>query len=672
MADGIKHLPPEEIGTEVKPRQLLPDEFQQGPVQWWTQPVCDVGKEDGLNLSTYAWQMLDSLNSEQEAVKWLLALNAVLYHGGSIESFAANYGASPLSLWDNGMNLSGPVHNIIKSAVDTIVNRIAINKPKTTAVSINGTWEERLRAEGMTDFSRGVNEQIQLYKKLPAVLRDACLFGDGILKPSVEDGRIKCQRILRGHIVIDEAEGYSGDPRTFFEYCTASRERLAAKFPLAADVVAKTQTVSDADYFRPPVQSAYSTVVQYVHCYRLPNRPGYAGPDGKGRHIVFTRAGILLDEEYNEAHEPYIRMGFSPATIGYWNEGLVASMRTGQLKVNRVDHVIDESMRRMSVGRWLVADGSDLVVEHLNNEIAAIVRFTGERPVKDNSDSVPEELIAERAFELATQPAMQGVSAMAEHGELPSGIKSGEGQKVALDVQTQRFSTLEQRYAQTVVDVDERNIGLVQTLTKDGMTYEVQTMDRFKQPRIVKFGDVNLNKDTFRIMLSPTNFMADSPEDRTDQAISLGQAGIFDQLEMLDAIDYPDIQSITAEKLAGLKFIKWMLYKMAREEDFFLTPEPDFDLVHGIPYCRAARYQLIQAGAPKHLQNKFQEWLNMAMALVPPPLGTKQPPAPPPMVGGPTPAALGMQPAPNTVPTVEGRGMRPPQTEMLPFHPMAQ
>ena len=634
---ALKTLPDDPIGTEERPKRLLPDQ-NVGPVFWWTLPKFEVGADpevgvrgDSFDLANHAYLMYDSLLAEQEALRWLLALNAVLYHGGSIESFAANYGASPLSMWAGGFDLAGPIHNIVKSAVDTIVARISMNKPKATAVSVNGTWEDRLKCEGMTDFMSGVFNQIDFYAKLPAILRDACLSGDGILKVHQEDGQLRGTRVLRGHLTIDEAEGYMGDPRTIFEKRIASRERLAARFPKAAEVVARTQTSTESDYFRPPVMSPYSTVVEYLHAYRLPDMPGAEGATGKGRHTIFTRAGVLEDSEYNEEDFPYLRLTWSPPTTGYWGESFVSALRGGQLKLNRVDNVIDETMRRLNAGRWMVPSGSDVVVEHLNNEIGAIVRYTGTRPFKDNTDSVPPEMLNERAYEIATQPALNGISTLASAGQVPSNLKSGEGEKVAIDIHTQRFTPLEQRQAAFAVNAGKAYIKLVRTMEPAGgvegasKPFEVWAEDRFKQSRMIKFGEVNLNDEAFRIRISPTNMLADSPEDRTDQAVSLAQAGILDGIEMVDAIDFPDLQSITAAKTMGLRFMRWMVYKMAREADWYLTPEPDFDLVHGIPYVKQARLQLIMDGAPQALRYKFLEWENAAMALVPAPLGTKVP-----------------------------------------------
>jgi hypothetical protein len=332
------------------------------------------------------------------------------------------------------------------------------------------------------------------------------------------------------------------------------------------------------------------------------------------------------------------------------------------VKVNQHDINIEETMRRMNAGRWLVPAGSELVVEHLNNEIGSIVRHTGPRPVKDNSDSVAPEEIKERDYEINIQPILNGISTLASAGQVPNNLKSGEGEKVAIDIHTQRFTPLEQRQGFFAVNTGKFSIQLVRSMkpvTLDGKggsgeDYKVWAEDRFGQSRIIRFGEVNLNDEAFRIRISATNMMADSPEDRTDQAISLSQAGVLDGIEMVDAINFPDLQSITAGKTAALKMIKWLVYKMAREEEFWLAPEPDFDLVHGIPYMKAARAQLFMDGAPARLRNKYLEWITQAMALVPAPLGTKVVP-----MQGPPGAPGGGPPL--------GQAMPPPPTQMLPF-----
>jgi hypothetical protein len=663
MSDGLKHLPPDPLGTEENPRRVI-DTAPAGPRFWWKLAPADpkVLSEDGrtspesYDVANCAFAMLDSLSAEQQTLRWWLALNAAMYHGGSVESYAYNYGASPLSMWAGG-DIDLVTHNIVKSAVDTVVARISMNKPKATAVSVNGTWEDRLKCEGMTDFAAGVFDQIDMYAKLPMFVRDACLSGDGILKVHEENGKLRGTRVLRGHIIIDECEGYQGDPRTIFERRWASKERLMAMYPEAAAAIRDTPQSMDWDYFRPAVMSPYSNVIEYVHAYRLPDLPGAPDDRGKGRHIIFTRQGVLVDEEYNREDFPYIRLAWSPPTTGYWSESFVAAMRGGQIKVNQHDMNIYETMRRMNAGRWLVASGSDVVVQHLNNAIGSIVRYTGQRPIKDNSDSVPPEEINERNYEIQVQPMLNGISTLASSGQVPNNLRSGEGEKVAIDIHTQRFTPLEQRQGFFVCDAAQAYIDLVRSMkmptlsgVAGGADYTVWVKDRFEQTREIKFGQVDLNNEAFRIRISATNMMADDPADRTDQAISLSQAGVLDGLELVDAINFPDLQSITAGKTAALKMIKWLVYKMARDEDFYLAPEADFDLAHGIPYFKAARAQLFMDGAPSSLRNKFLTWINQAMALVPAPLGNK--PMPMPMNPGGPPL---------------GAPMPPPQSQMLPF-----
>jgi hypothetical protein len=61
-------------------------------------------------------------------------------------------------------------------------------------------------------------------------------------------------------------------------------------------------------------------------------------------------------------------------------------------------------------------------------------------------------MLNERAYEIATQPMLNGISTLASAGQVPGNLKSGEGEKVAIDIHTQRFTPLEQRQAAFAVD----------------------------------------------------------------------------------------------------------------------------------------------------------------------------------------------------------------------------
>ncbi len=642
---GIRRLPSTPLGTPEEPRSLMPD-VPRGPRRWWDLPPVKPG-ETGLDLASCAFAQLTHLLSQSETRRWFMALNATLYHGGAVEDFAAAYnGLAPVLMWGGGTLTGGPMHNIVRSAVDTVASRLAMSKPKATAVSSNGTWEERLKCEGLTEFSSGLKEQTGFYDKLLRLDVDAAIFGDAFLKQSIRDGKLCSDRKLAPNIIIDEREGYYGDPRHMFERAMETRERLAILFPEGAKVAEKTEPTASADFFTPPADDPYSTVVEYAEAWVLPVAPGTEGPGSAGRHLVFTRAGVLLDEEWKRSDFPFVPNGGFQPTGGWRSESFVSGLRNGQLKTNRLDVVIDETIRRMSVGRWMVQNGSNLVVEHLNNEIGAIVRVDGPFPQKDASNAVPQEVLEERSFELQQQPAMQGVSPLAASGEVPAGLRSGEALKVHIDIQTQRFAPLEMRRAQFAVEHAKSGIALVRDYVRQGKSYKVWTLGKFDQAKVIDFASIDLDTDAYRIQISATNFMADSPEDQMDQGLSLAQAGVLDQVEMVDLINFQDLRSITTMKTAGLRFIKWLLYKMERDETFYMPPEPSFDLVHGLPYVRGARQQLIMDGAPPAIILKFLRWQLAAEALMQPP-----PPAP----------------APPTAPVPLGQPAPPPVSQMMPF-----
>ena len=648
------------LGTKENPRSLLPDDLNaRGPLLWWNQDVVKVGKGDGMALASAAWSHLDSLRTQQETWRWMQALNATLYHGGAIEAFVGAVGGmgAAVALWGQGMTLGGPLHNITREATDTVCARLALSKPKCTASSKNGTWDDRMKCEALTDFGSGLAQQTKLYEKLPRLDVDAAIFGDGILKPCVRDGKLCMERRLRPNFIIDEREGYTGDPRHIFETASETREGLAVLFPDGADVIARTMPTTSSDYFRPPVDDAYSTTVEYVEAWRLPLKPGDDGPLGMGRHIAFTRAGVICDEPYLGPGMPIIRLTWFPPTIGFWGESFVSAIRNGQLKLNRIDTIIDETMRRMSVGRWIALSGANIVTEWVNNEIGTIVRVDMPGGLqKDNEDAVPKELPGERMFEMTQQLAIAGVSPLASSGETPSGLKSGEAIKVHMDVQTQRFAPLEQRRGEFVVEHAVAGFQLVQRYIKGGKSYKVWTLDKFAQARVIDFGEVNLDSEAFHIQLSATSFMSDSPEDQIDQAVSLAQAGVLDPIEMTDILTFQDIRSVTMEKTAALRFVRWLVWKMVRDEKFFMAPQPTWDLVRGLSACRAQTQECIMGGAPSWAISKLVAWEQLAMAQLPPPLGTKQPP---PMLAVPPGGPALAQPA------------APPVSPMLPFRSAA-
>jgi len=574
-------------------------------LDWW-----QVDEKDTAGLAGMILERVKHLDQLQQSTRWALALNATLYHGNSSEGFLANYGLPPVLSWSVAAELGGPIHNVVASCIDTLVAMVTANKPQATFVTRDGDYNQRIRAEGLTHFGLGLLEQIKAYSMGPRYATDAALFSDGLCKLTAQgqgkDKKIVAERVLRPTMYVDEAEAYYGDARQLYQRIVLTKEIAFAKFghlqPGNEEILYATPSVPESDFFFPGGQDTTSRVCDVYEAWKLPAREG----DGSGRHVICTRSGVLLDEPWTRMVFPFVHLRWRMPTAGYWGDSLASALRGYQLKINRLDRTIDETMRRMSLGRWMIAHGSKVSPMHLGNQLGSIIRYTGQKPIIDNTNTVPTELIAERDAEIQKAHALDGISTLASSSVVPEGLKSGEALKVHLDVQTKRFQPFEDAYAQFYLDIVDSAVDLVRDIADQGGDYKVLLPEN-DSIREISWKSVALKKDAYIIRKSATNYMAGDPADQLDKATTLSQAAGLDIVETIDALAFPDIEAATFPKTEPLKWIRWAAYQMARKGKY-VAPDESTDFVHGIPYMRAMKMQLERQGASDKAIELFLQW----------------------------------------------------------------
>ena len=351
----VKAKPPVDPATgNVRVKHPLSDEVLDEHIEWWQM-------DDPLSVAGEVLNKIKHLDNMQQSTRWALALNATLYHGNSSEGFLANYGLPPVLSWSVAAELGGPIHNVVASCIDTLVAMVTANKPQATFVTRDGDYNQRIRAEGLTHFGLGFLEQIKAYNMGPRYATDAALFSDGLCKLTVQgkgkDAKIIADRVLRPTLYVDEAEAYYGDARQLYQRILLTKETLGAKYgdlqPGNDEIIAATPSQPESDFFFPGGQDTTSRICDVYEAWKLPAKEGM-----QGRHVICTRAGVLLDEPWTRMQFPFVHLRWRMPTVGYWGDSLASALRGYQLKINRLDRTIDETMRRMSLGRWMIAHGS--------------------------------------------------------------------------------------------------------------------------------------------------------------------------------------------------------------------------------------------------------------------------------------------------------------------------
>lgn len=532
---------------------------------WWK---ADTKEERAMQMLSTAAYLKESQNWRQRQA----AIYARLYGNLSLYSFIG----SNISKMDStqGLPIDRPTFNLVQSAVDTLVSRIAQSRPQPVFLTDNSDYKERSLAKKLNNFIQGEFFQTKAYEKATIILRDALVEGTGILKVyETADGKVGLERKLLTEILTDPNEGIYGDPRQIYEVKLMDRSVLMDAFPEATSKLKQAEMAY-------PDNSADSSktvadLIMVVEGWRLPS-----GKDsGDGRHTIACTAGSIIDEEWTKDKFPFIFLHYSPRMLGFWAQGLAEQLMGTQLEINALLYTISKSIKLVGVPRVFVEDGSKVVKAHLNNDVGAIVTYRGTKPEYEVAPCVPAELY-EQLQRLINYGYQQcGVSSMQAGGEKPAGLDSGEAQRVYDDIATDRFATLNRRYDNFFIDLAYAVIDTAKDIAeRDG---EYQTVYPNKNgTKQIDLPKAELLKNPFVIQCFNQSSLPRDPAGRMAKITEMIQSGMITVKEGRRLLDYPDLDQV--EKLANASEERILQCLDAIVEDGeFTPPDPFMDLVLG-------------------------------------------------------------------------------------------
>lgn len=90
-------------------------------------------------------------------------------------------------------------YNVVRSATDTLLSKVAKHRPLPQVLTQRGSWKNQKRARKMTQFIEGEFYRQRVFEKhWPTFIRDSLIFGRGVLKIWTEGDKIRTERTLPG------------------------------------------------------------------------------------------------------------------------------------------------------------------------------------------------------------------------------------------------------------------------------------------------------------------------------------------------------------------------------------------------------------------------------------------------------------------------------------------
>lgn len=558
---------------------------------WWEEPKGDAHK------SLFAY--LEGLKTNQVERSESNLRNMRLY--GNAEVLGMRLGEFQKSSSLNRITL-----NVIQMAIDTAVARLAKNKPKPMFITEDGDFSLKRQATLLEQYVMGQYGRLEIYRKAPKILRDACVFGDGFLYWYFKDNKLCCERVFPEEMNVDENEAIYSEPRSIIRTKYVSKAVLKAKYPKLKNDLDLMKAEENLYAF----DDLSNDMITVAETWRLG-----VGTE-KGRHILAIKTATLVDEVYDKDYLPFTRLCWSERLMGYFSQGIAEQLTGLQVEINKLLRTIQRAMHLGSVPKIFVENGSRVNSNHLNNDIGTIVTYTGTAPISSALMNVPPELFGQldklyqRAFELV------GLSQMSVAGEKPSGLNSGKALRTFHDIETERFAVHAQRYEDFYMDCAKMIVKMSQDEGKRNPELKTTVVDK-KQMKVIKWSDIKIMDEQYVMRVYPTNLLSDTPSGRLADIQEMIEMGLIDKVQAKALLDYPDIEAVVSLDNAKYDDIQAVIETMVDKGEY-QPPEEFQDLNYGIQMIGMAYLKYKRYGLEDERLELFRQWIEDAMMILQP------------------------------------------------------
>ncbi len=601
---------------------------------WWTE-------KDEKIIGQQAQATLKFIAHHQNPRMEQLIVSTRLYGGSSAYNLLgaaftrANSVATPLS---QRMH-----YNVIQSVVDTLVSKMAKNKIIPQYLTQGGQWGMQQKAKKLSKFVDGIFYQNKVDKKRSEQFRDACVWGTGILHPHDNKGEVCVERVVPHELYIDTIESLvTGNPRQLHRIRIMEREVVAAKYPDKIDIIAAAGPANYQDIGSAGTAADLITVTESWHL-----SSGLEDEDEDGMYLCLLGDEVLEKKEYLKDYFPFVMDHYSKRLLGPWGQGLAEQLQNIQGEINRLLILIQRSLWLGGSFKILLENGSKVVSQHINNEIGAIIHYTGTPPQYVTPPVIQPEIYQHLQFLIDKAYQQAGISQMSASSQKPIGLNSGRALREADNIEADRFLATAQEEERVTLELARQCIEVAKDIYSYKKSYEVIFPDT-KFTETIDWKDIKLKESEYVMKCFPTSSLPEDPAGRLETVTELMQAGIIQPRTGRRLLDFPDLQAQEDLANAPEDLVNKILEKILNDGEY-TAPEPFFDL----QLCKSNALMYYNAACFYEMPEDKMEMLRKFMRQVDDLLGINTPPAPMMPAGA----------APQAVPQA------PPQSPMLPNAP---
>lgn len=514
--------------------------------------------------------------------------------------------------------------NVVKSVIDTAAAKISKNKPKPMFLTDGGNWKQQRKAKQLNKYIEGLFYEIEIYKESQKAFIDACVMGTGALKFFIQDGKLKCERVLIDEIIVDDAEGMYGSPQTMYQVKYVSRSILKETFPEFEKQIDQANSGIPSDAYN----TSSADLIKVTEAWRL-----------NEKHAITISNCTLFSEEWGQ----YFAIDFfrwCPRIVGFYGTGIAEEILGIQLEINKTLRNIQRAIELNAVPRWMIENSSNVNTAHIQNEIASIIKYTTTKPETFVAPAMSPEVynylenMFHKAFEIT------GVSQLSAMAKKPSGLDAAVAIREYNDIESERFVLQGQRWEEFFLSGAKTCINMNRDLVKDNPKLSVKAKNKNAIEHI-KWSEVDLEDDAYIMQAWPVSLLPSTPAGKLEKVTELSQAGYIDQDQARSLLDFPDVEGYMKVANAPTEDIN-MIINLMIEDGIYTTPEPYMPLEQAIKTTQNNYLYGKTQNVPEERLELLRQFIDECQTL----LGTDQP------VAAPTPIAV---------------PQAPPQSDLLPI-----
>jgi hypothetical protein len=557
-------------GKIISQEEGKQESTEEGKFYWWKADNSDMAKQIQSTvkfIQTHSPTRIEQLTASTRLYGNSSAFNFIGPALSRSASASANAQSNRIS------------YNLCASVVDTLTSKVAKNKIIPSFITSGGVWGMQRKAEQLSKFTDGMFYDQDVHSKGVYAFRDAGVWGTGVLHIFEEEDQIKVERAMPHEFFVDQVESIvTQKPQQLHRVRIADRDKMIAFVETFEDGEDKDKAL---DAVKNSVVSAYidlggvgtaADLITVIESWHL--KSGKDAEDGV--HAITVGDTVIMKEDYKKDYFPFAFCHYTKKLMGFWGQGACERLQNLQMEINRLMVLIQRSMWMGGSFKVLIENGSRVVSQHVNNDVGALIFYTGTPPQYITPPMIQQDIYPYVDSLIAKGFQQEGVSQLSAASLKPQGVDSGAALRTFDQIADDRFLFLGQEMEKFFLEVAKQMIDVAKDIYARRKTFKV-IFPTTNFVETIDWADIKLKESEYVLRAYPTSSLPDEPAGRLATVQEWMQAGLCSPRAGRRLMAMPDVEM--ADKLANAA--EDLLHKVFDEmldDGKYRSPEPQWDL----------------------------------------------------------------------------------------------